>query len=50
MKGLVVPFCSHVVLGWSPEMIERNGRHVGTRTPDLYRVNSTHEDGGSEKK
>jgi hypothetical protein len=22
------------------EVLERNGRHEGTRTPDLYRVNS----------
>jgi hypothetical protein len=21
-----------------PELLEKNGRHVGTRTPDLYRV------------
>ncbi len=27
--------------GWEPyrDVYERNGRHVGTRTPDLYRVN-----------
>jgi hypothetical protein len=28
---------------------EIDGRHVGTRTPDLYRVNSPDDDGDSEK-
>jgi len=26
-------------LGQGMELLEKNGRHVGTRTPDLYRVN-----------
>ncbi len=28
---------------------EIDGRHVGTRTPDLYRVNSPTDDGENEK-
>ena len=28
---------------------KQDGRHVGTRTPDLYRVNSLADDGTSEK-
>ena len=38
MKGLSVPFCSHALLEVGLEVVERNGRHEETRTPDLYRV------------
>jgi hypothetical protein len=38
MKELNVPFCSHAVIVLGLEVVERNGRHEETRTPDLYRV------------
>src|SRR4051794_36395009 len=31
-----------------PQVKERYGRHVGTRTPDLYRVNSLNDDANSK--
>jgi hypothetical protein len=33
-----VPFCSHGEEPEQPQVIEKNGRPVETRTPDLYRV------------
>ncbi len=41
MSRRVFPYCSHAVGSvpkFSLEVVERYGRHVGTRTPDLYRV------------
>jgi hypothetical protein len=38
MKRLVVPSCSHAVIGWSLQVIENDGRPEWIRTIDLFRV------------
>jgi hypothetical protein len=44
----IVPFCSRGEGPEQPEVIENNGRPVGTRTPDLYRVKSPSDLGTDE--